>query len=67
MLGSETWENDFSSLHRVKELIADGWETRKFGLYGNLMHVLAPSLTLRDGILVTMVTCGVVRMAGVIN
>ena len=30
------------------------------------MHVLTPSLTLRSGILVSMVSCGMVGMAGVI-
>ena len=30
MLGSELWENDFSSL-----LLVDVWETRKLKFYGN--------------------------------
>ena len=35
MLGSELWEDDFSSLLSiVKEFIVDVWESRKLRLYG---------------------------------
>ena len=46
MLGSELWEDDFSSLLSiVKEFIVDVWESRKLRLYGEN----APSLTPRGG------------------
>ena len=36
MLGSELWEDDFSSLLSiVKEFIVDVWESRKLRLYGD--------------------------------
>ena len=61
VLGSELWEDDFSSLLSiVKEFIVDVWESRKF-------NVLAPSLTPRGGILVRMISCGMVGMAGVVS
>ena len=46
-----------------KEFIVDVWESRKLRLYG----ALAPSLTPRGGILVRMVSCGMVGMAGVVS
>ena len=68
VLGSELWEDDFSSLLSiVKEFIVDVWESRTLRLYMMKMHALAPSLNPRGGILVRMVSCGMVGMAGVVN
>ena len=65
VLGSELWEDDFSLLLSiVKEFLIDVLETRNYIV---IMHVLAPSLTLRGGILVRMVSCGMVGMAGVVS
>ena len=68
MLGSELWEDDFSSLLSiVKEFIVDVWESRKLKIIMVKMHALAPSLTPRGGILVRMVSCGMVGMAGMVS
>ena len=67
VLGSELWEDDFSSmLSIVKEFIVDVWETRKLRLYGE-NACPGPSLTPQGGILVRMVSCGMVGMAGVVS
>ena len=61
------WEDDFSPLLSiVKEFIVDVWESKNLD-YMVKMHALAPSLTPRDGILVRMVSCGMVGMAGVVS
>ena len=63
MLGSELWENDFSTLMSiVKDFIADVWENPNCMVK---MCVLAPSLTPQGEILVRMVSCGMVGMARV--
>ena len=50
-----------SLLSIVKEFLVDVWESRKH------THVLAPSLTPRRDYLVRTVSCGMVRMAGVVS
>ena len=60
VLDSEVWEDDLGSL-----LTVNVWESRKH--YMVKMHVLAPSLTPRGGILVRMESCGMVGMTGVVS
>ena len=67
MLASELWEDYFSSLCViVKELIVDVRESKKLRLIGD-NTCLEPSLTLRGGILVKMVSCGLIGMARVVG
>ena len=50
------------------EFIVDVWESRKLKIIIMVkMHALAPSLTPQGGILVRMVSCGMVGMAGVVS
>ena len=53
MLGSELWEDDFSTLMSIVK--ADVWENPNCMVK---MCVLTPSLTPRGEILVRMVSCG---------
>ena len=63
-LGSELWEDDFGfllSIHVVKEFLVDVWESRK----GD--NVPSACIAPLGGILVRIVSCGIVGMAGVVS
>ena len=68
MLGSELWEDDFSSLLSiVKEFIVDVWESRKLRLYGeNACPGPQPNSSGWD-LGLRMVSCGMVGVAGVVS
>ena len=66
MLGSELWDDFSSLLSIVKEFIVDVWESRKLRLYGE-NACPGPQPNSSGWILVRMVSCGMVGMAGVVS